>query len=568
MKPTTVDFTRVAATIGRGRRPFLEVASFTAAVWLAMVPRAMSGPQEIAVLVVNNEFTPMWKDAHIRVFDRANALAQIEENGTLKFWSTDHFGKYRGNNSFRGQFYVVSSDGKIESTGFASYRDKKAFDQYVQDAVDRRLANMPEGIFPTVETNGDIKTIRTPPYVFPDNPQLKSLGGEAHLRYVDGIVVSRREKAGFAKLKAAPMRQAARLAKLAKGKMWYVLFRPQVVPAANRSAALSVVAGAANVGLQRRDSESSSSYEDRRLISDTQLQLLKSLAFDVLEFHASTEWPSEADEPFTLSAELIAKKGSRLSKLISQLRTSNSVQSEGGNLGWLKIAFKVPSELRPVAWAAVRRLVSTGDMIGLKEATERGDILLSARLDKDRDGISLVAQSPIALKAEDINALARRFALQDDLEGQASLRLNDVDLAMLRYRSTMIDDSLSFGLSSGNDLPSLDQPLRINKVNASQPLLELSLDLKPLVANKDNDWLAKFLRSVEKVYTRRLSPQNPLDEMLGRPHKDLDSLLHFAKPDGDWTLSAKLQASRNKLTLRIRVGADLHAFWRVRQQLR
>ncbi len=380
------------------------------------------GQDQVAVLIIDNEHTPAWKKAHLELFKRTHTLQRLKQQGNLSYWETDDRAKYWDADAFRGRVYLVSPDGRFQKAYFSSMRDEVAFQQNLEDLMQRRMDKMPEDLKPEIIISGDIRTIKTPAYTYRDDPNRRSLGGELHQRYVDGISAMGREDAGLKLLRRLPLKSIARLSRRAKGKMWYQLYRPQVVPAEYRDAALALVSKAASTGLQQRDQESDSDYRDRRLVSDAQLSLLKSLVFDIDEITAFTQLSADGNEPFRASVKLVALDHTPLSQLIRQLRTRRSVTVERGNLGYLQVSAAIPAELRPVAAAVARNLLGSTRIDGMEAAIKDGELVFGARVDKEDDGLRLVAEAPIKLTASDLSLLAARQAASSESPASGGTR--------------------------------------------------------------------------------------------------------------------------------------------------
>ena len=459
---------------------------------------------------------------------------------------------------------MVSPNGTLERTFFSAGIRQEAFDEYVQDAVQRRIDRMPEGTEPTLKVSGDIRTIVTPPYTYRDNARRRSLGGKAHLRYADGVMANSRGDAGLASLRRLPLKSIARFAKRARGKMWYMHYQPQVVPAAYRSAALDLVRKATNVRLQQRDGEDDGKYLDRRLVSETQLNLLKSLAFDIESVTAFAEWPKQVEQPFRANLRLVASKGANLSRMLAQLRSTRRASLESGGLAQLQASLTIPKELIPAAQSAVRQLL--GPTEGIQKAIQDRNILVASRLTKESDGLNLFAASPTELTRHDHRAIAtaRGYSTKGVLGTYLSERTN----TSIRYRLSSRDAGLTFSATTRDELPAAEQLPKLAVERKNSAILSFDLDLGSLVANKDSTWCKGLLRDLETAYTRMRWPQDDFSRSQNRPVQDVDSLLEFSKPGGDWSLSARATSTRNAISVNVEVGSNLHAFWRARQQIK
>ena len=103
--------------------------------------------------------------------------------------------------------------------------------------------------------------------------------------------------------------------------------------------------------------------------------------------------------------------------------------------------------------------------------------------------------------------------------------------------------------------------------DARKPLLDLRLDLKPVVDDTESDWARQLVRRIETAYTRTLLPRDPWLRTPCEPVPDRESLLEFANTSGDWTLAVRIQTAGNTIMLDAEVGRDLYAFWWIRQRL-
>ena len=306
--------------------------------------------------------------------------------------------------------------------------------------------------------------------------------------------------------------------------------------------------------LQQRDGENEATYDNRKAIADTKLNLIRSLLVDIEQARAWTEWP-EGNKPFRAHGRIQAKIGSKLHGFFTTLGSgaSQRVVLGAGNVGSFGLTLNIPSELRPLLNSWLRDLIG-GDEV---ELLGSGVTRLAGRLDVDAGQLKFV----VGCHGDLTDSAAR---LLTKPRGPI-LEFGPIKLEAVEHAAAEVEGgvALAFSTQANGVLPA---QLELDRSD-SAPLAIVELDLAPLLRVKNNRQIRKLLSNIERAYTRSRQSRPTIIEMaqgvLKKP--DAESLLKRAAFEGDWKITARVNIRRNVATVDVTVGADAHRFWRLRQ---
>lgn len=533
-----------------------RVIVFCACFWLTIVPAFAN--DGVALLVVDNKNGPLWKARHLEFVDKYSELEALTGKHR-QAWQGDHAAKYRDADSMAGYVYVLSRSGQFEHTPFVTVKGSTAFAQLVDDHVANLKASMPDGVEPILKVAGDSRSIHSPAFEYRSPPGARSPAWDVHLRYRDSVVINTAGPKSLARLKRVPLPVVSRLTRKAKGKMWYLSYRPSAVPKANRSTALAIVQRAVNVGLQQRDQEQAGEYKNRRTVTESYLNLLRSLVFDVDEATAFTEWPeADSQELFRARLRVKAIDKSRLARMFQELKSGSRSLTPANDsaVGCLRISLAIPKDLRQ-AVKAVGATVGVPERV-LDKMMSEGVLRTSVALTATDSSIKGVAVSDVPLKSDQLAAVIERVS-GNRLAGT----LSSDGLPEIRYSLVDVPGGLAL-LGSPGDEPLPKPPTRIEQERMSDgTVAELHLDLKECMTQQ---WGQKLLQRLDLLYANYLFPKQDSGSLFYEP--DAQALLDKFPAEGDWSLAARMRVRANTLTIDIEMGTALHAFWRMRQCIR
>lgn len=498
--------------------------------------------QGVPLVVIDNRTTPRWKLEHLALFRRFGFDKDLEKQGALDYWKTDAFSKYRDENSHRGYVWLVGKDGQLEQTHLVTVKNDKAFEAYVTDKVEKLKQRLvASGKAPELRTSGNITSIITPPYQFGDRNQFKTLAWEVHLKYSRPVLMNVTGRGSLTRAKRLPVEKVADQVRMAKGHMWHLRYRPSECPRHLRQTALAAISKAAGVGLQQRDTESAEAYQLRRAASDARLRLLEMLAGDVSELVAFTEWPQESSESFHAHLRLGAKKGTGLSKVIESLRFRGRALDEvRGTIGQFRLSLSCPAILEPIVRNYLVELLGRDSQNAVEKVLQEGFSGAGRISDDNGWTVSGAFAKPISTQLV-LSIIDKGLPPS----GTFQAKILGKEVQQITYRlSDIPGKGIAFVLSSDSAADSPNEtPTPSVRTNA---LISLELDFAPLLRSETS-------RTRMLEIDRALTTSSILDRFDG---------------EGDWTFSLSARTTRNQILVDIKMGYALHAFWRIREQIR
>lgn len=516
--------------------------------------QAAAADDPIVLLIVDGGSSPVWNSRHTQLVEGVGVQAVSGGEELLRRLAVDPFGSYRDINGQKGYITTITPSGSWATTGFVTLKSPEAFDLLISDKLTRLKARMGDGLAPQAIRSGDLLTVKTPAHTWKNNPQFSSRAHEIHYRHQSPVLINGIGPAPLASLKRVPLKEITTLIKPARGKLDYYLFRPGAIPERFKLAALQMVARKVAPGLQLRDTESKADYKNRRSVADAKLSFLRSILLDVGEVQGWTEWP-EGDEPFRVRWRIEAKKKSRLHQLFTKLRSASSqkVAIESGNVGNISLTANLPPEVAVLLNSWLQGVVDDQNKV---EFFSEGVTRLAGRLDLKDEQVQFVAIGQAKLSDAAIDHLTKPREMGALIPALPEVRLN--------YSAIKIEGGVSLGMSSTQTDVVLPTEFDLQR-SRSEPLATVEMDLAPLVAEKQTEPIGKLLRDMELAYTRTVRPARSIDLLAGRETPDAQSVLKFAKPEGDWKIRATLELQQNIATLNVSIGADAHRLWRLRQ---
>ena len=517
---------------------------------LILPPGRVYAEDAIALLQIHNERSRVWKDYHLRAFEKFGVLERVG----LGYWNKPR-SKYSNEQTRKGYVSTVTRSGQIYHSLFRTMPDKEVFETYLSDQVERLNSMMPDGQSANVESSGDWYSIQNDEFTHEDGSI--SLKWELNVRYVDGVLASARGPGTLPSLRRIPVKQIAKALPSAKGKMWYLEYRPQNVPENSRLAVIELIGKAAGVGLQQRDAESDGDYETRRLMQDAQLRLVRSFVSDIDSLKAWTAWPTDDEKkPFRAHVALVALPNSPLAGMLKQLRRrTDPVKLDSGDLGHLRFCMSVPKSLRAPLKALTQRVAGTMAGSVTDEALERG-LNAAARFNIHQDGaIGVRGLTTVKLPS---------------LSGELTPpRQGGVQFSTLRYETREVTGGSAFTIAASSAAQDVDAE-RVDRLREDVPrsLIDLEFDFGPCIRSDKDSQARKLLEKIETAYIRTRW-KGPMIGFKKWRQVVVDSIAQRveAGEDADWTISAKLRSRGRSLTLDLVVGRDLHEFWCVRQRV-
>jgi hypothetical protein len=508
---------------------------------------------EVVLVVMHGRSSPIKNARYLELFDHYGLTDTLQADGQLGKWTQDTFAAYRDISSQSGNAYTLGEGGILKRFGFATLKSPAAFQLFFDDKIRQLRSQMPPDLEPKVTRSGDGWTIQTPAFTWDDGSGFSSPEWEQNARYLEPVMINSSGLNSMARLKAVPLNKMATLLEPARGKVSYLRFQPGEVPTAIKTAALRTIFREAAPGLQRRDAEGDTEYAERKAVSDAKFGFVQSLLLDIEDLTASTEWP-RGDKPYKATCRLEAKKGSTLHKLLKKLGSSSSqkIAIGTGDLGNFQLATDIPPELATLANAWLRELAGIKGGIFLKP----GEVRFAGKLALTNEHLEFV----VGCQAEFTDP-ALEFLRQDR---ELAPVFNSVPLPPISCSAAVQQDGITLGLSTHDRVvPATD----IEVIRSSSPIVaRLEVDLAPLIRAKAIPEIKRLLRNLERIYTRELNPLSDFDLVRGVvEHTDKESLLKFAKHEGDWKLVGTLAIQGKVASLSLTVGSAAHRFWRLRE---
>jgi len=281
------------------------------------------GDSPCLVICDTGENSKRWKDYQTSVF-REYGLEDRLSARQRAYYARPSFYHFEDPDEYEATFglaYFANGRSGIHRFRFRSVSNERTFERFVNAQVKRREN---EGGDVTVDGNKHARVIRASPYKqkmkMPDgrSQMVPVTRSDFHIAYNEGVVGLGSESS------KGQLSQLAPIARRARGKHWYLQYRPNAVPKTLRSHFLQEVEKASGVKLQRFDTESAAAYAVRKGLGDKYVQLLRSLVFDVEEVTSWTSVPSK-NKPFKARLQIKAVPKSKLSRLLAELRGNRTI---------------------------------------------------------------------------------------------------------------------------------------------------------------------------------------------------------------------------------------------------
>ena len=520
---------------------------------------------EVVFFVVDGHDSPVWAARYRELFDHYQLTEEMKSTPSVSgLWAGHHLDKYWDRDAQKGYIHTLGASGTWSQVGFVTLKSVDAFELLVSDDLEELEEQLPADLDANVIRSGDRLTIVNPAFRYRTNPRLSSPAWERHFRYIHPVLINDSGPNSLKRIEGVPLKKVVELLKPAHGKLSYYVFQPGELPEAIKAAAFQMIAGKAAPKLQQRDGEDDAAYSDRKATANAKLRLIRSLLFDVDRATAWTEWP-KGDKPYRARGRVEAKKGSKLHRLFKTLNSeaSRRVRLDAGNVGNMRMAVNIPKELLPLLNSWLRAVIGSEDGTDFLKS---GAARFAGRLDIDADQLQFVAGCRGDLTDDAVQLLTKPKG--------PTLELGPIKLEPVRHAAAEVEGGirLAFSAQANTNSPlrdtadSLDAKLELERSD-SAPLGIVELDLAPLLNAKDNEQAQRLVRNIERAYIRSRQPVPSVIELLtDAPEKpEPGSLLRFASPEGDWTITARLDIRANVATLDVTIGADAHRFWRLRQ---
>lgn len=553
---------------------------------------------DIAMLRLDTGHTIAWRKYHAAVFHEFGVVDILRKHGGFEHWQSPPWFVLANRGGFQSQrayTWRILKNGSVVRTGLLTVSGGDVFDKLVADDVALRDKEYGSEGKATVEGSRYKKTIRSPSrtYIDEDGIQVTSRRNDLHIAYSDGIMAMGAAKARPFEF---PFKVAKRLLKPAEGKTTYLIYRPTVVPEELRGQFIAQVEKAMGVRLQQQDDESKANYSLRRVLAESYLDSLRSGVMDIDQIQVWTKWPRSSSDPFRGRVKLTINPKTRLATIVAKLRQSRPCRnvSSDGDVGYLNINLGLPTELRVLLRAYIASFFPRDGQLrqSLKKAIEDEALTASFRLRETADSHPLLVGAMRLLDTpSDLSALTDLFGesrvTTDGLfEGVTEWSVFEQSFDPRKFAIGAADKEIRFAMSSGESVPPFEQAeglIEQGRVK-SQPLIEVSVDLKPWMKRDADLPVRKLLEKLETVYLRYGSwsthqrnaakrrersrqrgitfPNPPL------VFKNYDSLIGRGNLDGDWTFKATLKATDSTVTIDWRVGRDLHSYYLTRSYVR
>ena len=529
------------------------------------------------ILAETGKYSQNWKDYRIKVIRGYKLEPELSQRAKTYFASPAYydFSDPPEFDPLTALVYYMRADGSIRRYRVRAVDGKRAFDQFVRNELKRR------GDGAEVDGSDFRVTLKAPPY----RQKLKGPPGHPDVtvnrEWQDFEIAYEDRLLTFGTgAHEAPLKPIARELRTARGKFWFMKYRPNTAPVQARNAFFAEIQKSAGVKFQQLDDESDSAYRMRRAIGEQALSLLRSLLFDVKEVVAWTKIPTDKDQFFTARFQLKAKAKSKLSSVLNQLPVSRGpVTTRHGETARFCINFAVPAEFVPALKTILANSNPSDTALGSAMAQElaRGRIRVVASL-RDLSGhpvlVAVTKSRPLAKVVENAASFFDAKSVEDRwFQTSAKAQFRQVSVP-LRVSFSKVNDNvwLNIATSENNGVIRPAELIETERRPAST-LISIDLDCGHWIAEGAEHPAFVLLQKIETIYSRT-KPSTSFQQMRSRLRAQITgtsaaaeahrSFLERSNKEGDWTVKMTLRHTRDTLVADVRVGKALFDYVLIR----